>query len=146
MISGALDGDRLHAVGTGNLHIVRVGVRRALSLAAIYVVALHTILLGIVPVSAGVSGAGDPFSIICHSDAQAVAPAEKTPGLPDSVPGHACDHCNLCSVSASPALISVFAGQLAPVRLLQVLQSASTAVRSQLAITPHLARGPPNFA
>ena len=36
------------------LHIVRMGVRRAVSLAAIYAVALHTILLGIVPVSAGV--------------------------------------------------------------------------------------------
>ena len=128
------------------LHIVRIGVRRALSLAAIYVIALHTILLGLVPVSAGESVVGDPLSVICHSDAQAAAPAEQAPGRSDIIPGHACDHCNLCSVSASPVLISVLAGQLTPMRLLQVLQPVSTAVRSQLAITPHLARGPPNFA
>ena len=40
------------------LRIVRMGVRRALSLAAIYVIALHTILLGLVPVPAGESGRG----------------------------------------------------------------------------------------
>ena len=50
---------------------MRTGLRRAVSLVAIYVVALHTILLGIVPVAASASVAGDPFSIICHSDAQA---------------------------------------------------------------------------
>ena len=128
------------------LYIVRMGVRRALSLAAIYVVALHTILLGLVPVPAGESVVDDPLSIICHSDAQAVAPAEQAPGRPDIIPGHACDHCNLCSASAAPVLRSVLAGQLAPMRQLQVLLPASTAARSHLAITPHLARGPPNFA
>ena len=45
------------------LHIVRIGVRRALSLAAIYVIALHTILLGLVPVSAGELVVGDPLSV-----------------------------------------------------------------------------------
>jgi hypothetical protein len=124
------------------MHIVRIVVRRALSVAAIYVVALHTILIGIVPVLV----AGDPFSIICHSDAQAVAPAKQTPGRPDPVPSQACDHCNLCSVLASPALVSVFAGQLVLMRPSQVLQPASTAVRGHLAIALHFARGPPNFA
>ena len=141
-----MDGDRLHTVATGTLHIVRMGVRRALSLAAIYVVALHTILLGIVPVPAGGSIVGDPLSVICHSDARAVAPAEQAPGGPDIIPGHACDHCILCSASAPLVLNYVLAGELVHTRLLQVLQPASTAVRSHLAITPHLARGPPNFA
>ena len=123
-----------------------MGLRRAVSLAAIYAVALHTILLGIVPVAAGGSVAGDPFSIICHSDAQAVAPAEQAPDRPDIIPGHACDHCILCSAAAPPLLDSVLAGQLAPTRLLQVLQPASTAARSHFAITQHLARGPPYLA
>jgi hypothetical protein len=123
-----------------------MGLKRAVSLAAIYVVALHTILLGIVPVPAGGSAASDPFSIICHSDALSVATAEQVPGRPDIIPGHACDHCILCTASAPPVLDSVLAGQLAPTRLLQVLQPASTALRSHLAITPHLARGPPNLA
>ena len=128
------------------LQIVRMRLRRAVSFAAIYAIALHTILLGIAPVPAGVPVAGDPFSIICHSDAQAGGAAEQTPGGPDVVPGHACDHCNLCSASPPLVIDSVFAGQLAPVRLLQVLQPASTAAPSHLAITLHLARGPPNFA
>ena len=122
------------------LHIVRIGVRRALSLAAIYVIALHTILLGLVPVSAGESVVGDPLSVICHSDAQAAAPAEQAPGRPD---GHACDQCNLCSASVAPVLDPVLAGQLAPTRLMQVLHPESTALRSHLATTPHLPRGPP---
>ena len=103
------------------LHIVRIGVRRALSFAAIYVIALHTILLGLVPVSAGESVVGDPLSVICHSNAQAAAPAEQVPGRPDIIPGHACDQCNLCSASVAPVLDPVLAGQLAPMRQLQVL-------------------------
>ena len=125
------------------LHIVRIGVRRALSLAAIYVIALHTILLGLVPVSARKSVVGDPLSVICHSDVQAAAPAEQAPGRPDIIPGHACDQCNLCSASGAPVLDPVLAGQLAPTRLMQVLHPKSTALRSHLAITPHLPRGPP---
>ena len=121
-----------------------MGFRRALNLAAIYVVALHTILLGVVPVPA-VSVVDASLSIICHSDVEAVAPAQ-SPGRPDIIPGHACDHCILCSASAPLVLNYVLAGELAPTRLLQVLQPASTAVRSHLTITPHLARGPPNFA
>ena len=127
------------------LHLVRMGFRRALNLAAIYVVALHTILLGVVPVPA-VSVVDASLSIICHSDVGAVAPAAQSPGRPDIIPGHACDHCILCSASAPLVLNYVLAGELAPTRLLQVLQPASTAVRSHLTITPHLARGPPNFA
>ena len=125
---------------------MRASFRQVVSLVAIYAVALHAIFFGVAPVFAGRAAASDPFAIICHGDALLVAPAEQAPGRPDIIPGHACDHCNLCSVSASPVLISVLAGQLTPMRLLQVLQPASTAVRSQLAITPHLARGPPNFA
>jgi hypothetical protein len=119
---------------------------RPVSFAAIYAVALHTILLGIVPVVASASVAGDPFSIICHSDAQPRGAAEQAPGGPDIVPGHACDHCNLCSASPALVLDFVFAGQLAPTRLLQVLQPASTAARSHFAVTLHLARGPPYLA
>ena len=70
---------------------MRTGLRRVVSLAAIYVVALHTILLGIVPVAASASVAGDPFSIICHSDAQAGGASEEAPDRPDIIPGHACE-------------------------------------------------------
>jgi Protein of unknown function (DUF2946) len=125
---------------------MRTGARQILSLVAIWAVALHALLFGVVPTLAGGSAGSDPFAIICHSDAQSVTPAEQAPDRPDIIPGHACDHCNLCSASTLPVLKPVLAGQLAPTRLLQVLQPVSAAVRSHLVITPHLARGPPNFA
>ena len=46
---------------------MRMGVRRLVSWAAVYAVALHAVLLGTVPVISGGSVAGDPFSIICHA-------------------------------------------------------------------------------
>ena len=119
---------------------MRLGGRRTVSLVAIYAIALHAILWGIAPMAAG--PAADPFSVICHSDAS--VPAEQSPASP--APMHACDHCNLCSIATSPAALgSVLAGQLAPARLLQVLQPVSAGVRGHLATTPNLARGPPLF-
>jgi Protein of unknown function (DUF2946) len=125
---------------------MRTGVRQIVTLVAIWAVALHALLFGIAPMLASGSAGSDPFAIICHSDAQGAAPTEQAPNRPDTIPGRACDHCNLCSASTPPVLKPVLAGQLAPTRLLQVLQPVSAAVRSHLAITPHLARGPPNFA
>jgi hypothetical protein len=123
---------------------MRTQNRRALSWVAIYAVALHTMLTGIVLQAHAASV--DPFTIICHSDT-AGAPAEQTPASPASVPAQACDHCNLCSVAAPPvALATAFAGQLAPARLLQTLRPVSAAAHSNLATTPKLARGPPSFA
>ena len=132
---------------TGTLHIVRMGLRRAVSLAAIYAVALHTIVLGIAPVAAGGSVAGDPFSIICHSDAQTAAPAEQTPDTPDIIPGHACDYCNLCTTAAPPTTpdLALF-GRLLPAPVLRVLRPLSTTVRTGGTSDPKLARGPPHSA
>jgi DUF2946 family protein len=126
---------------------VRMGVRRAVSWAAIYAIALHTIVLGIVPVPASGSVVGDPFSIICHSDAQAVAPAEQTPGGPDIIPGHACDHCILCSAAAPPPTPDfALLGRLLPARVLHALRPLSTTVRTGVTSDPKLARGPPYSA
>jgi len=118
---------------------MRRGGRWIASVVAIYAIALHAILWGVAPMAAG--PAADPFSVICHSEAS--APVEQSP----TAPAHACDHCNLCSAAPAPAALnSIPVGQLAPARLLQVLQPASMAVRGHLATTPHLARGPPAFA
>ena len=106
---------------SGTLAIMRVGVRRGLNWVAIYAIALHTILLGVGPLIAAPTV--DPFSVICHSEASAVSPAEQTPASPVSAPAHACDYCNLCSTMAPPnAMDSVVAVQLAPVRLLHILR------------------------
>jgi hypothetical protein len=123
-----------------------MGVRRAVSWAAIYAVALHAILLGVVPIAAN-GATVDPFSVICHSVASAAVPDDEAPGKPDLVPGHACEHCNLCAAAAPlPAPDIVLIGILMPTRLLQVLRPASAAPRVGIAFRPNLARGPPSFA
>ena len=119
--------------------------RQVMNWVAIYAVALHVILLGLVPIAA--NGASlDPFSVICHSVVPAAVPGDDAPGQPGLVPGHACEHCNLCSAAAPPAPDIVLVGHLAPTRLLQVLSPASHAPRVGIAFRPNLARGPPPFA
>jgi hypothetical protein len=122
---------------------MRTRVRRLVSWVAIYAVALHAVLLGIAPVISGSSVAGDPFSIICHSDAQPFAPANQTPGSPDHVPGHACEYCNLCSASVPPPAPDGLIGTIPPLRVAHVLLPALSAPRVGLASDPKLARGPP---
>ena len=119
---------------------MRLG-RRSISWVAIYAIALHAILWGVAPMAA--APASDPFSVICHSEA--ASPAGQAPAAPAHT--QACDHCNLCSAGpATAALVPVFAGQLAPARLLQILRPVSAALAGHLATTPKLARGPPPFA
>jgi hypothetical protein len=120
---------------------MRALVRQVMSWAAIYAVALHVILLGLMPVT--VTGETvNPFSVICHS----VTPGDQAPGKPDLAPGHACEHCNLCSAAPPPEPATASIGQLLPARLLHVLRPVSQAPCTGIAFTPHFARGPPRFA
>ena len=110
---------------------------------AIYSVALHAVVLAVAPVIGGNSIAGDPFSIICRSDARAVAPTTQSPVSPDQLPGHACEHCNLCSISVAPPAPDVFTSIVLPLRVAHVLRVALSTPRIGLASDPKLARGPP---
>ena len=59
---------------------------------AIYAVALHTTMLGVVPSVIGAQSAQfDPFSVICHG-ADAASSSDRTHGQPDFP--QACEHCN----------------------------------------------------
>ena len=121
-----------------------IGYRRTLSCVAIYAVALHVILLGLSSIAAATSAAVDPFSVICHSVARAGAAADEAPANPDLIPGHACEHCNLCSATAPPPAPDVaFNVDLRPARILHVLRPVSAAARSDVTSDPKLARGPP---
>ena len=109
------------------MHFVRMGLRRAVSLAAIYVVALHTILLGIVPVPASASVVGDPFSIICHSDAAGGSACRTGPRQaryhprPRLRPLHSLQRLGAASTQLPYSQVSS-----RRTRLLQVLQPGST--------------------
>lgn len=118
---------------------MRSGVKRVLSVLAIYAIALHTILSGIAPPA--LASTLDPFSVICHSGTQ--APAEQTPEAPSST----CDHCTLCGTAAAPPLTldRIAAGQLLPAKLLHLMRPAVSAPRDGVASNPHQARGPPQL-
>jgi hypothetical protein len=119
--------------------------RQVLCWVAIYAVAVHTLLAGIAPPVAAAPDGIDPLSVICLHDAGAGSPADRQPvGM---VPGHACEHCNLCNAAAPPpAPDIVLIGNLTPARLLHVLRPASHAPSAGIAFRPNLARGPPPFA
>src|SRR3569833_2730698 len=105
---------------------MRSGWKKIIGLLAIYAVALHVVLAGLMPVGA-VAMPLDPLSVICHSVPSAAGPQDH--GVPQ--PGHACEHCNLCTALAPPpAPDAPLAGQLAPARVLGVLRPLPTAVRS----------------
>ncbi len=120
---------------------MHVWLRRSVSVLAIYVIALTTILSAFsAPRPAG--AAFDPFSVICHSGPSAPSTTEQTPAK--QTPSKACDHCSLCLVTASLAdPDAIPAGRLMPPSVLQILRPASTAARAHFSVTPNLARGPP---
>jgi hypothetical protein len=63
---------------------MRTRLRPLVNWVAIYAVALHAVLLGIAPLISGSSVAGDPFSIICHSDFAARRPYIRSQACPRS--------------------------------------------------------------
>jgi hypothetical protein len=112
---------------------------------AIYAVALHVILLGFAPIAASGAPTVDPFSVICHSSSSAdsVDPAPEKSAL---VPGHACEHCNLCSTAAPPAAPETgLAGTISPSDVLDVLRPQSAVRHTGISSRPNLPRGPPRF-
>jgi hypothetical protein len=113
-------------------------LRRCVTLVAIYAVALNVIFLGLAPIAAN-AAAVDPFSVICHSIARTQGDEAPKSGL---IPGHACEHCNLCSAVAPGVALNV---DFRPARILQVLHPASAPTHAGVTPNPKLARGPPRF-
>jgi len=121
---------------------MRSGWRKIIGVLAIYAVALHVVLVGLIPFASAAASV-DPLSVICHS-VPAGAAGQQDTGVPQ--PGHACEHCNLCSTLAPPpAPDTPLAGNLAPARVLHVLRPLSTAARDTLTSDPKQARGPPRM-
>jgi hypothetical protein len=119
--------------------ILRRLLRRGVTLAATYAVALNVIFLGLAPFAAKANPA-DPFSIICHS----LAGGDEAPAKSGLVPGKACEHCNLCGATEPPPAPEIaYAVDTAPPRLLRILIPVSMPDRGSVTAGPHLARGPP---
>src|SRR5882672_2373455 len=109
--------------------------KKLLSWVAIYAVAVHTLLTGIGPAFATAQENADPLSVICLHDAGAAVPADQQPaGL---LPGHACEHCNVCSAVTAAVPEIVLIGNLLPPRLLRVLHPASAAPNADVAYRPN---------
>ncbi|HWK94781.1 MAG TPA: DUF2946 family protein [Pseudolabrys sp.] len=125
---------------------MRLGWRQLISVLAMYVIALNTILwAALAPVPAAASF--DPLSAICHSLAQSAdQTADATQDGQPAKPSKACDHCSLCSAtpSSSTGVDSILAGILEPGRLLRVLQPSDGARTTSVDFSPSLARGPPS--
>jgi len=122
---------------------MRAGIRRAVSGVAVFAIALHTALwAAMAPVST--AAAVDPFTVICHSGAEQPADPSPDQGVPG--PGHACDHCNLCSAATPPLPQTAFSISVEPAQVSQILRPASTTRHISATADPKLARGPPVFA
>ncbi len=123
---------------------MRSGVKRVLSVLAIYAIALHTILSGIAPMA--VASTVDPFSIICSSAPHAATQTDQAPAGQVPAPASACDHCTLCGAAAAPPLTldNVLTEQLTPRKLLHVVSLTPAIPRGGVASNPRLAQGPPS--
>src|SRR5665213_1914210 len=99
------------------------GGRKNVSWLAIFAIALHTILAGVL--LPAFAAPVDPFSVICHSQSIDAAPDSQT-GLPGQTPSGPCDHCKLCSAAAAPlAPEALLDSDLKPTGLVEVLYPVS---------------------
>jgi len=126
--------------------LMGIGMKRFFVSAAICLIALQTILLGIAPLASLGSSAVDPFLIICRSEGQPHASDGSNGGSGSHRSGEDCLHCVLCTTSTPPLVPSAAIGVVA-------LASFALFLRASLA-APHVgrvsgrifARGPPQFA
>ena len=126
---------------------MRTGGRKALSVVAIYAIALHAALWALAGHFANAAPGVDPFSVICHSVAPDAADDRQTPALPGHGPSSVCDHCNLGGAATPPAVPDVvLLTRMAPVRVLGLRHAADLCPHGGRASDPRHARGPPSFA
>jgi hypothetical protein len=120
-----------------------MSIRRVVSWAAIYAIALQTILVGILPLTDRSSIGGDTFSVICRSDNPYFAFNDIFPGGNDDLVGHDCHHCALCNASVSPNPPETFIAAVLPLVAAHVFQQLLCPPTLGVTSNPKLARGPP---
>lgn len=126
---------------------MRFGWRKLVSVAAIYAIALNTILwAALAPVPVGASF--DPLTAICHSVVDQAPSGEQSPAGQPARPSKACDHCTLCGAApvSFSAADAVPAGVLLPGRVLGALRPLDAAQATGVVFHQHSPRGPPASA
>ena len=122
-----------------------IGMKRLIISAAIYVVALQTILVGIAPLASLGSSAVDPFLIICRSDGQPHASDNGPGGSDNHRSTQGCVHCVLCNMPTAPLVPSVAIGIVALASFALFLRPSLSAQRTGFVSDRMFARGPPQF-
>src|SRR6476646_8252960 len=132
--------------GRAKFRSMGIGMKRLIISAAIYVVALQTILVGIAPLASLGSSAVDPFLIICRSDGQPHASDSGNGGSGSHRSGEDCLHCVLCTTSTPPLVPSAAIGIVALAGFVLFLRPPLTAPYVGRVSGRIFARGPPQFA
>jgi len=118
-------------------------LRQAVTMVAIYAIALNVVFFGFAPAWTGV--ANDTLSAICRSIGE--TSGDHAPSDTGHRPSHGCQHCNLCSATRPPPAPDVALNiVLVPPQVLAVLVPASTPLHVGVVSNPRLARGPPQQA
>jgi hypothetical protein len=121
-----------------------MGIRRAVSWAAIYAIALQIVLAGMMPLANGSAISGDTLSIICRNDNESLSSVNRTPGGDSHLPrDHACDHCILCKASASLLPPDILPDAVSPRFIAQDFRPTVSAPATEATTDANRARGPP---
>ena len=125
--------------------LMGIGMKRFFVSAAICLIALQTILLGIAPLASLGSSAVDPFLIICRSEGQPHASDSSNGGSGSHRSGEDCLHCVLCTTSTPPLVPSAAIGIVALANFVIFLRPSLAAPYVGRVSGRTFARGPPQF-
>jgi hypothetical protein len=122
-----------------------IGMKRLFTFAAIYVIALQTILVSIAPLASLGSSAVDPFLIICRSDGQPHASNDGAGETDGHRPRQSCVHCTLCNIPTAALVPSVVISIVALALFAPFLRPSLSAPRIGFVFGCMFARGPPQL-
>lgn len=124
---------------------MRARLNRAVVWAAIFGIALQTILAAFAAPLSPVQAAFDPYTVICHSETQNsdASPAGSQPAAPVQCSDH-CVLCNASVVANTPDAATPISLPVAQRNFLPDLAATPRPVSS--VADPNLARGPPHVA
>jgi len=121
------------------------GMKRLFTFAAVYVIALQTILVSIAPLASLGSSAVDPFLIICRSDGQPHASNDGAGETDGHRPRQSCVHCALCNIPTTALVPSVVISIVALALFALFLRPSLSSPRIGFVFGCMFARGPPQL-